>query len=46
MEIQEYLMDKQVTTSQSKAIFKFKTRMANFSENFKSGEKTPFPPSV
>ena len=29
LEMQEYLVDKNMTTSQAKAVFKFKTRMAN-----------------
>ena len=35
LEIQEYLKEKSINTSQAKAVFKFRTRMANFSENFK-----------
>ena len=40
LEMQEYLVDKNMTTSQAKAVFKFKTRMANFSDNFKAGGLT------
>ena len=40
LSLQEYLVDHKITTSQARAIFKFKTRMANFSENFKAGGLT------
>ena len=38
--MQEYLKDRRLKTSMAKAVFKFKTRMANFSENFKEGGQT------
>ena len=40
LEMQEYLKDRRMKTSMVKAAFKFKTRMANFSENFKEGGQT------
>ena len=40
LEIQEYLKDKTIRTSMARSVFKFKTRMANFSENFKEGGST------
>ena len=40
LEMQEYLKDKRISTSQAKIIFKFRTRMENFSENFKGGKST------
>ena len=39
-EMQDYLKDRRLKTSMAKAVFKFKTRMANFSENFKEGGQT------
>ena len=39
LEIQDYLKDRRLKTSLAKAVFKFKTRMANLSENFKEGAK-------
>ena len=38
--MQEYLTDRSINTSQAKAVFKYKTRMANFSDNFRAGEAT------
>ena len=38
--MQQYLKDKTINTHQAKAAFKFRTRMANFSDNFKGGEPT------
>jgi hypothetical protein len=40
LEIQEYLKDKNITLKQARAVFKFKTRMANFSNNFRGGKET------
>ena len=40
LEIQEYLKDKTLTLKQARAVFKFKTRMANFSNNFRGGKET------
>ena len=40
LEMQEYLKDKQISTSQAKMLFKFRTRMAYFSDNFKGGYPT------
>ena len=37
LELQEYLKNQNISTSEARAVFKFKTRMANFSENFKEG---------
>ena len=37
-EMQEYLKDKTLTLKQARAVFKFKTRMANFSNNFRGGK--------
>ena len=37
LEIQDYLLLKNMNTSQAKAIFKFRLRMAPFGENFRSG---------
>jgi hypothetical protein len=38
--MREYLTDRSINTSQAKAVFKYKTRMANFSDNFRPGEAT------
>ena len=40
LKIQEYLKDNRITTSQARAVFRYKTRMANFSEKFKGVAKT------
>ena len=40
LEMQDYLKDRRLKTSMAKAVFKFKTRMANFSEKFKEGGQT------
>ena len=40
LEMQQYLKDKTINTHQAKAAFKFRTRMANFSDNFRGGEPT------
>ena len=40
LEKQEYLTDKKITPQQAKAVFKYKTRMANFSDNFRGGQPT------
>ena len=37
LEIQEYLKDKTIRTSMARSVFKFKTRMANFSEISRRG---------
>ena len=38
LKMQEYLKDKSLSTLQAKLLFKFRTRMANFWENFKGGQ--------
>ena len=40
LEIQEYLKKKDITPTQAKIVFKFRTRMEKFSENFKGGKPT------
>ena len=40
LEMQAYMKDKDITVEQAKIIFKFRTRMANFSNNFKGGKPT------
>ena len=40
LEMQEYLKNRNIRRSMAKAVFKFKTRMAQFSENFKEGGQT------
>ena len=40
LKIQEYLKDDRITTSQARAVFRYKTRMANLPENFKGGAET------
>ena len=40
LEIQKYLKDKKLTLKQARAVFKFKTRMANYSDNLKAGNET------
>ena len=40
LEMQGYLKESEVTPRQAKTMFKFRTRMANFSENFKGGNDT------
>ena len=37
LDMQMYLMDDAITTSQARALFRFRTRMARFWENFKGG---------
>ena len=37
LEIQDYLLLKDMNTSQAKALFKFRLRMAPFGENFRGG---------
>ena len=37
IEIQDYFLRKDINNEQKKLIFKFRTRMANFGENFKGG---------
>jgi hypothetical protein len=37
LEMQVYLIDEKITTSQARALFRFRTRMAKFWENFKGG---------
>ena len=39
-EMQNYLKQHQITPKQARTIFKFRTRMENFSENFKAGKPT------
>ena len=39
IKIQDYLKGNQFTTTQAKLIYSFRTRMANFRENFKGGEE-------
>ena len=38
--MQEYLKEKSITPLQAKIIFRFRTRMEKFSENFKGGKPT------
>ena len=38
LEMQDYLKNKNITVEQAKILFKFRTRMANFSENFRGGK--------
>jgi hypothetical protein len=38
--MQEYLTDTRISPPQARAVFKYKTRMANFSDNFRGGEAT------
>ena len=40
LEMQEYLKDKHIPVKQARAVFKFKTRMANFHDNFRGGNQT------
>ena len=40
LEIQKYLKDKAITVQQAKILFKFRTRMEDFSNNFKGGKPT------
>ena len=40
LEMQEYLKEKCITPAQAKIIFRLRTRMENFSENFKGGKPT------
>ena len=40
LEMQQYLKNQQITPTQAKVIFKFRTRMVNLSENFKGGKPT------
>ena len=34
LELQQYLKNQKISTSEARAVFKFKTRMANFSQKF------------
>ena len=38
--MQDYLKNKDITTKQAKILFKVRTRMENFGENFKAGKPT------
>ena len=38
LEMQDYLKDRNITVEQAKILFKFRTRMANFSENYRGGK--------
>ena len=40
IEMQEYLKDQELTPAQAKIVFKFRTRMENFSDNFRGGQPT------
>ena len=40
LEMQDYLLLKNMNTSQAKAMFKFRVKMAPFGENFRGGRKT------
>ena len=40
LEMQEYLKDKNITVFQAKILFKVRTRMEHFGENFKGGAPT------
>ena len=44
LDIQKYLKDKAITVQQAKILFKFRTRMENFSNNFKGGKPTELCP--
>ena len=37
LEMQAYLMDEKITTHQARSLFRFRTRIARFWENFKGG---------
>ena len=39
-EMQDYLKQNHITPNQARTIFKFRTRMENFSENFRAGKPT------
>ena len=40
LDMQEYLKNMEINTTQAKILFWFRTRMAKFSENFKGGKPT------
>ena len=40
LEMQNYLKDHDITVTQAKMIFKYRTRMENFSDNFRGGKPT------
>ena len=40
LEMQQYLKEKRISKSQAQIIFRFRTRMEKFSENFKGGKPT------
>jgi hypothetical protein len=40
LEIQEYFTDKKITPQLAMAVFRYKTRMANFSDNFSGRQPT------
>ena len=40
LEMQEYLKENDITLAQSRILFRFRTRMEKFSENFKGGKPT------
>ena len=40
LEMQEYLKDKNISVPQAKTLFKVRTRMEQFGENFKGGRPT------
>ena len=44
IEMQQYLKEKDISTSQAKTIFRFRTRMEKFSDNFKGGGPTKLCP--
>ena len=40
LNMQYYLKDRKLSLRQARAVFKYKTRMANFSDNFRGGKET------
>ena len=38
LKVQDYLLSTEITTEQKRNLFLFRTRMANFSENFRNGD--------
>ena len=45
LKMQPYLESNKFTTQEVKTIFKFRTRMANFGQNFKNGQQV-VPPTL
>ena len=40
LEMQDYLKNKEISTAQAKILFRVRTRMEKFGENFKGGKQT------